>query len=138
MDPYKISFLCAMGMCTNTAPRLSLPNSYIMDFIVKGGIIGTSLSKPHTSVTSLCLLACLADHLPQILNQRKFMCTCTLSNMLNLLRVLQRRCIYHPSMNLLIPRDRLRLEREERATARLQHRRDRPTFNHGGGSDRFR
>ena len=42
-----------------------------MDFMVRGGIIGVSLSKPHTRVTSLHLLA-WTDHLPQIFNQRKF------------------------------------------------------------------
>ena len=42
-----------------------------MDFMVRGSIIGVSMSKPHTRVTSLHLLA-WTDHLPQIFNQRKF------------------------------------------------------------------
>ena len=101
-------------------------------------VIGPSVSEPHTSVTSLracvctCTLACLlawTDHIPEILNMR-FHLHVRNSNSKRSMESSSSSCSSTPmglpsvstTMELLSAKDRLRLEREGRATARLHAR----------------
>ena len=100
-------------------------------------LIGASLSEPHTSVTSLracvCMLVCLlawTDHIPEILNMRFHLHVHNSNSNSKRSMESSSSCSSTPmglpsvstTMELLSAKERLRLEREGRATARLHAR----------------
>ena len=101
-------------------------------------LIGASLSEPHTSVTgwctrmSICLSVYLSMDRPLTGNfnpanlQNLYVHVCTSNSNLILKMIMEFSPSSSTTVDLLSARERLRLEREERATARLQrqHKRD--------------
>jgi len=115
-------------------------------YIVKitSELIGVSLSEPHTSVTglrtrvSICLSVYLSMNWPLIGNfksadlQNLYVHMWTSNSKLILKMIMEFSRSSSTTVDLLSARERLRLEREERATARLQRRceRDREWRQH--------
>ena len=97
--------------------------------------IGASLSEPHTSVSSLRVCVCMlawTDHIPEILNMRFHLHVQNSTSNSNSKRSMESSssCSSTPmglpsvstTMELLSSKERLRLEREGRATAWLRAR----------------